>query len=213
MCVCVCAVESTDPQQPLGLFVSVFSLDFPPPQLRTTQPQDLGVSTRTNLEGDEYLGLKPCGAAPNCFCSTMDDDPDHKIPSWKWPRSSSTIDYDRKRAFDDLQAVIQAYPPGQNGVDGGGFEVKKLDASKGYMYVQFESLKNGYIDDLELAVIPEIGGAVQVRSSSRVGYLDYGVNAKRLNYIAQQLRNRGWDAEGVDLVRAHRGYAMENQLS
>ena len=64
------------------------------------------------------------------------------------------------------------------------------------MYVQFESLKNGYIDDLELAAIPEIGGgAVQVRSSSRVGYLDFGVNAKRLNYIAQQLRSRGWDAE------------------
>ena len=171
----------------------------------------MGISTRTDLQGDEYLGLKPCGAAPNCFCSTttLDDDPDHSIPAWKWPS-----DYDQNRAYDDLQAVVRAYPPGQNGVDGGGFEVKRFDAAKGYLYVQFEALKNGYIDDLELAVLPDTEpGTVQVRSSSRVGYLDYGVNAKRLNYIAEQLRSRGWDADGVDLVKVHRGYAMENQLS
>lgn len=140
---------------------------------------------------------------------TVEDDPDHSIPSWKWPAT-----YDQKRALDELHAVILAYLPGQNGVDGGGFAVKTFDPNKGYMYVQFESLKNGYIDDFEAAVIPEAekGGAVQVRSSSRIGYLDFGVNAKRLNYIAKELRSKGWDAEGVDLVKAHRGYAIENQL-
>jgi len=136
---------------------------------------------------------------------TVEDDPDHSIPAWLPPK-----DYDQARAFEDLKAVIEAYPPGQNGVDGGGFEVKSYGA--GYMYVQFEALKNGYIDDLELAVVKDLPG-VQVRSSSRVGYLDFGVNAKRLNYIAKELRSKGWDAEGVDLVKAHRGYAIENQLS
>ena len=33
----------------------------------------------------------------------------------------------------------------------------------------------------------------------RVGYLDFGVNAKRLNYLAKALREKGWNAEGVDL--------------
>jgi hypothetical protein len=32
-----------------------------------------------------------------------------------------------------------------------------------------------------------------VRSSSRVGTTDFGVNAKRLNYIARGLRSQGWD--------------------
>ena len=51
----------------------------------------------------------------------------------------------------------------------------------------FESLKNGYIDDLELAVV-EGGAKVLVRSSSRVGFLDFGVNAKRLNFLSSKLR-------------------------
>lgn len=161
------------------------------------------------LEGDEYDGLKGCGISPNCFSSSLslDDDPDHSIPAWKYPSS-----YDQNRAFDELKAAIEAYRPGQNGVDGGGFEIKTFDAKKGYLYVQFEALKNGYIDDFEVATLQ--GGqetrAIQVRSSSRVGYLDYGVNAKRLNYIAEKLREKGWDAEGVN-VQTHRRYAIENE--
>jgi uncharacterized protein (DUF1499 family) len=159
------------------------------------------------LEGEDYVGLKPCGAAPNCFSSSLDveEDPDHSIPEWKYPAS-----YDQKQAFEELQTVIQAYPPGQSGVDGGGFEIKTFDATKGYIYVQFEALKNGYIDDFEAAMVNG-DRAVQVRSSSRVGYLDYGVNAKRLNYIAKELRGKGWEAEGVDF-KTHRGYAIENEV-
>ena len=80
------------------------------------------------------------------------------------------------------------------------------------MYVQFESLKNGYIDDVEFAYIKGgIGGerAIQVRSSSRVGYLDFGVNAKRLNYIAKALRAEGWDAPDVDPL-THPDYVTQN---
>ena len=42
--------------------------------------------------------------------------------------------------------------------------------------LQFESGKRGYIDDFELALVQP--GKVLVRSSSRIGYLDFGVNAK-----------------------------------
>jgi uncharacterized protein (DUF1499 family) len=90
--------------------------------------------------------------------------------------------------------------------------MKTFDDNKGYAYVQFEALKNGYIDDVEFAYIEGYGErAVQVRSSSRVGYLDYGVNAKRVNWIAKELRGKGWDAVGVDFT-THRGYALENQI-
>ena len=145
--------------------------------------------------------------APNCFCSTdsVEDDPDHSIPPWKYPNALNS-----ETAFQELYEVIQAYPPGQSDIDGGGFSIVNFDPKKGYIYVQFESLKNGFIDDVEMAAING-GNVVQVRSSSRLGYLDFGVNAKRLNYLAKKLREKGWDAPGVELS-SHQGYAEENQL-
>ena len=106
--------------------------------------------------------------------------------------------------------MLQSYPPGQGNVDGGGFQFQTVDTDKGSIYVIFEALKNGYYDDVEFVVLAD-GGAVLVRSSSRVGYLDFGVNAKRLNWIAKQLRSKGWEAEGVNL-ETHQFYALENQV-
>lgn len=37
----------------------------------------------------------------------------------------------------------------------------------------------------------------QVRSSSRLGFLDLGVNAKRLNWISKALRAKGWTAPAI----------------
>lgn len=44
-----------------------------------------------------------------------------------------------------------------------------------YLYVQFESRRRGYIDDMEFSLA---NGVAHVRTSSRLGYLDMGVNAK-----------------------------------
>ena len=83
---------------------------------------------------------------------------------------------------------------------------------KDIFILNLEALKNGYIDDVEFALIEGFGKkSVQVRSSSRVGYLDFGVNAKRLNYIAKDLRAQGWDAPGVDF-KTHQNYAIQNEV-
>ncbi|KAL9181442.1 hypothetical protein ACHAXT_010247 [Thalassiosira profunda] len=180
------------------------------PKQRGSKPKGLGVAMRKNLAGEEYLGLKECGAAPNCFCSNdnIEDSPDTNIPPFKWPASKFSS---REEAFQQLHEVVQAYQPGQSNIDGGGFEIVTFDPKSGYIYAQFESLKAGYIDDLELAFVDDgkDSNAVQVRSSSRLGYLDFGVNAKRINFIAKGLREKGWDAPGV-LLETHRGYAEEN---
>ena len=81
----------------------------------------------------------------------------------------------REEAFRQLGAVVQGYEPGQAGIDGGGFDVVTLDPAAGYLYAQFQSLKNGYVDDLEFAAIGEGGRAVQVRSSSRLGYVSHSL--------------------------------------
>ena len=147
--------------------------------------------------------------APNCFCSTDSalDDPDHNIPAWTYPDSLTP-----EAAFQQLYETVKAYPPGQSDIDGGGFDIVTFDNKKEYIYVQFESLKNGFIDDVEFAVVGDEKNTVQVRSSSRLGYLDFGVNAKRLNYLSKKLREKGWDAKGVEL-NTHRGYAEENQVT
>lgn len=77
-------------------------------------------------------------------------------------------------------------------------------ASSGYARLEFKSgignfarFFNGgkpFIDDFEVSVGD---GAVDVRSSSRIGDSDLGVNTKRVNYIAAALRAKGWDAPGV----------------
>ena len=179
------------------------------PKRRGPKPPDLGVAPRTTIEGDTYAGLKVCGPAPNCFSSTIpvNEDPEHSIPAWIWPSGK-----DQEAAMEELHSVLIAYEPGQNGVDGGGFQIQKFDPKQGYIYVIMESLKNGYYDDVEFAVIPGYADcSVQVRSSSRIGYLDLGVNAKRLNFIAKKLKDKGWDAVGVDFA-THRGYAIENEV-
>ena len=133
--------------------------------------------------------LKRCeSSAPNCFSTTADpgdpNDP-HKLAAWQPPSKA--------KAMSDVVEVIKNYPPGQNKVDKGGWEI--VTSRPDYLYVQFESLKRGFIDDLEIAVPND--GPVQVRSSSRIGFLDLGVNSKRLNYISSELRSKGWIAPEI----------------
>ena len=126
--------------------------------------------------------LAKCDYEPNCFSTSGDEA--HLLKPWK-PKAGSN-------AMDELLEAIRAYPPGQANVDKGGFAI--ITAHADYLYVQFESLKWGFIDDVEFAVND---GVVQVRSSSRLGFLDLGVNAKRLNWISAELRAKGWTAAAI----------------
>ncbi|CAJ1395130.1 unnamed protein product [Effrenium voratum] len=145
--------------------------------------------------------LAGCKAAPNCFSSAAEDE--HYLKPWSFPGPP-------EKALADLEQVLKAYPPGQQDIDGGGFQIQKLEP-KGYIYVQFESLKKGYIDDVEFRVQPvDSESQVLVRSASRLGYLDLGVNAKRLNWISQRLRDRGWAAPKITAELFPR-YASENR--
>ena len=162
-------------------------------------PKDLGVSKRTinadsiNADPLTFDGLRKCDGKPNCFSTTGDElledriltGVDTLIKPWRPPAGDAA-------PFKSLVKAVKAYAPGQGFIDGGGFQVVK--ESESYLYLQFEALKKGYIDDLEFALR---GGLVDVRSSSRVGQTDFGVNAKRLNYIAAALRKDGWSIDEI----------------
>ena len=213
--VVACQQQTNLGPQPANAFANKISNKYDDrPKQRGSKPPSLGVLERESFDmvddsdSGTYLGLKPCGAAPNCFCSTisLNEDAEHSIPAFVWPS-----DMDQAAAMTQLKDVLQAYQPTPK-VDGGGFDIKT--ATPDYIYVQYESLKNGYIDDVEFAVIKakRYGERqVQVRSSSRLGYLDYGVNSKRINAIAAALRAKSWNAVGVDYT-THPFYASENNL-
>merc|ERR1719238_2019892 len=123
------------------------------------------------------------------------------MPKWTFPAGAS-----KTSATSTLKEVLAAYPQeGQAGVDLGGWSVAVDSlADKGYARREFKSglgnfarfFNNNkpFVDDLELSVE---ASSVCVRSSSRVGDSDLGVNAKRLNYIAAALRAKGWDAPAI----------------
>ena len=91
---------------------------------------------------------------------------------------------------------------GQADVDKGGWTIVSDDlaGSSGRAAVEYRSgignfakfLNGGkpFVDDLVLELAD--GGAVAVRSSSRVGDSDFKVNQKRLQYLGKALQAKGW---------------------
>jgi uncharacterized protein (DUF1499 family) len=59
-----------------------------------------------------------------------------------------------------------------------------------YLHAECSSPLLGFVDDLELQLIPA-NGSVAVRSASRLGYSDLGVNRKRVDDLRSRLRAAG----------------------
>jgi len=165
-------------------------------------PPSPGAKPKGVGEGPKDGQLKFCTGQPNCFTSSAsaEDDAEHFFPPFEYTGLS------KKEAMATLLEVVNAYKPGQGGIDEGGFKVIKT--TDDYIYAQFESGKRGYVDDFELAMVDD--GKVLVRSSSRLGYLDFGVNAKRINYIAAQLNEyEGWSCSKIS-KSSHPDYVAQN---
>ena len=92
---------------------------------------------------------------------------------------------------NDAQSQIQPLPTASIA------EIKQvIDAMEGatiieetgnYLYAEFKSKLMGYVDDVEFYLDSETN-AVQVRSASRLGKSDLGVNRKRVEEIRSKLK-------------------------
>ena len=119
----------------------------------------------------------------------------------KWTPPAGT---DAKAAAGTLEKIIKSYPQeGQNKVDLGGWALidgsyapgstVSLEYTSGIgNFAKFFNGGKPFVDDLKLAIGSD--GAVDVRSSSRIGESDLGVNDKRLSYFVAALRKEGWAA-------------------
>mmetsp|Transcript_33137 Transcript_33137/g.46268 ORF Transcript_33137/g.46268 Transcript_33137/m.46268 type:complete len:270 (+) Transcript_33137:42-851(+) len=182
-------------------FVSGLALGIPA-AITLSIPRDSGAAGSFKFPGDKPKdlgvrsdgGLKGCSpTTSNCWSTSADDD--------KHIASSFTFSKDKEAAIADLKDVLMSYPKeGQrindkDIVDGGGWRLMANDG--GYFQLEYESKKFGFIDDVEFNVME---GKVNYRSASRQGDSDFGVNAYRLNFIANGLKKKGWSTPGFPLT-------------
>ena len=115
----------------------------------------------TNL-GVKDGKLAACPGTPNCVCS-QSEDPKFKID----PLPPITI--------ADLKTIVANME-----------RSTIIEETDNYLYAEFKSKLMGYVDDVEFYRDSD-ANVVQVRSASRLGKSDLGVNRKRIEEIRSQL--------------------------
>lgn len=115
--------------------------------------------------GDEPLA--PCPHRPNCVHS-LAADAVHHIEPLQYAGAA-------QHARAALVKLIEGMPGG-----------RVVQASGDYVRAEFTSARMKFVDDVEF-LIPADSNVIQVRSASRVGYSDRGVNRARIEAIRAKL--------------------------
>jgi uncharacterized protein (DUF1499 family) len=128
-------------------------------------------------------GLSECPDKPNCLCSCSAKKANRVLP---YPLNCSADE-----ACDRLIAIVSSMKRSriveQVSVASKANEVgEDAGSSDRYIRVEFRSFLFRFVDDFEL-LISETDQVIHVRSASRVGYGDLGVNARRVEFIRQAL--------------------------
>jgi uncharacterized protein (DUF1499 family) len=122
-----------------------------------TRPRDLGV---TNGRFGAAATWKP-----NWVSSQVDAGDKHHIAPLK-------AGGDAKAAMQRLAKVVESSP-----------RAKVVDRKDGYLYAEFSTPLMGFTDDVECTAA---GDVIHVRSSSRLGIRDLGVNRNRIEAIRRR---------------------------
>lgn len=120
----------------------------------------------TNI-GVQSGRLGACPDTPNCVNSQSED----ALPRIKPLTYNSTS----AQAMADLKTVIQNLE-----------RMKIITETDNYIYAEFTSAFWGFVDDVEF-LLDESERVIHVRSASRLGQSDLGVNRKRIENIRAKL--------------------------
>ena len=121
---------------------------------------------------DAETGLQGCPSSPNCVSSSPATDADHSVVPWR-------IEGSPQAAWDALKKLLRSQER--------MLIVKETDV---YVHAESRSLIFGFVDDVEFQLDAE-KGLIQLRSASRIGYWDVGVNRRRVEALYQQLLKLG----------------------
>jgi uncharacterized protein (DUF1499 family) len=113
--------------------------------------------------------LETCPVSPNCVVS-QNADKVHQIPAIEYHR-------DRSEAKEVLLKVLSVTP-----------RTQIIEQTDNYIHAEAKSRIFGFIDDVEF-YFPKDTKAIEVRSASRVGESDLGVNRRRLEQIRLALQD------------------------
>ncbi|MDD1682260.1 MAG: DUF1499 domain-containing protein [Methanoregula sp.] len=107
--------------------------------------------------------LAPCPASPNCV-SSQSTDKDHGIEPF--PFSGTPAE-----AMADLKRVLSGMP-----------RARVVTVTENYLHAEFTSTLFRFVDDVEFW-LDERTRTIHLRSASRVGRSDLGVNRKRIEHL------------------------------
>lgn len=118
---------------------------------------------RPNTLGVNNGKLAPCPNSPNCV-SSQSTDAQHQI-------APLTFTTNPQQAIANLKNIIQSLP-----------RTKIITETEDYIYAEFKSALMGFVDDVEFYLDPQ-ANIIHVRSASRLGQSDLGVNRQRIETI------------------------------
>jgi len=122
----------------------------------------------TNL-GHGTGRLAPCKTSPNCVSSQADPaDAEHYIAPIAL----------KGQQIAQVRKAVESMP-----------RTTVVRVEPGYLYAEFRSKLMGFVDDVEFLADPSTG-VVHVRSASRLGRRDFGVNRKRVEALRAILEKR-----------------------
>lgn len=125
---------------------------------------------RQNPIGAKNGRLAPCPSSPNCVCSDVEDQA-HSIAPFALAAGPA-------EAWAALRAEIAARP-----------RTRIVTITDDYLHAEERSRIFGFVDDIEFHLRPA-ERIIAVRSASRVGYSDFGVNRRRVEEVRQVLREQ-----------------------
>ncbi len=125
-----------------------------------TRPSNLGVKDSR---------LSPCPSSPNCVSSQSDDEK-HKIDPIRFTLTPG-------EAMNRLKMIIQRME-----------RTTVVYETPGYLHLEFRTLL-GFVDDVEF-YLDGSQKVIHMRSASRMGYWDLGVNRKRMESIRVEFEKK-----------------------
>ena len=109
--------------------------------------------------------LAPCPDSPNCVSSQApESDHEHYIAPFRFSGDPAS-------AWRKLKAAVLTEK-----------RVTVMAEQSDYLHAEMRSLLFRFVDDIEFFLVAD-KGLIHVRSASRAGYSDFGVNRKRVERI------------------------------
>jgi uncharacterized protein (DUF1499 family) len=127
-----------------------------------------GMFLLASAAGAGDADLPPCPSSPNCV-SSRDPDPARRVGPIPFRGTA-------EEAREALETVLRSLPRAT------------IVASSGSVVRAEFRTRLGFVDDVEFR-IDEAAGVIHVRSASRTGYWDFGVNRRRVDAVREAFGN------------------------